>query len=301
MPQAFHACVLQINKRGLLVLPRVLSGSLTSLSEGLSFSMAGKRLPRLSSACSTATSKHKIGYNASWREDFPWHIPVYDAAGSTVTGLLCFLCKQHQTKQRNSAGTWTEKTCGLLRRDIIQRHKDSKMHKEAEELEATRLVSQRDGGVRQAFSSRVTLQRKALIGALNLMYWLAKQEVAHTTKFNSLKDLAIQLGCDYLRELRLGRNAQYSSEQIMLQCLSLVIEERILSDMQSSDFFPLMTDESTDIAVLKQLVLVGRYLTEGSAKTSFLHIGDIIYGRAETIEGAILQYLDDKSLQVIKL
>ena len=78
--------------------------------------------------------------------------------------------------------------------------------------------------IRQAFSSRVTLQRKALIGALNLIYWLAKQEVAHTTKFNSLKDLAIQLGCDYLRELSLGRNAQYSSEQIiseLLQCLRL--------------------------------------------------------------------------------
>ena len=83
------------------------------------------------------------------------------------------------------------------------------------------------------------VQRKASIGALNLMYWLAKQEVAHTTKFNSLKDLAIQLGCDYLRELSLGRNAQYSSEQIiseLLQCLSLVIEEQILSDLQSSDF-----------------------------------------------------------------
>ena len=75
----------------------------------------------------------------------------------------------------------------------------------------------------------------------------------------------------------------------MLQCLSLVIEERILSDMQSSDFFSLMTDESTDIAVLKQLVLVRRYLTEGGVKTSFLHIEDIINDRAETIEGAILQ------------
>ena len=92
------------------------------------------------------------------------------------------------------------------------------------------------------------------------MYWLAKQEVAHTTKFTSLKDLAIQLGCDYLNELSLGRNAQYTSEQIiseLLSCLSLVIEQQILSYMQSSDRFALMTDESTDIAILKQLVLVG--------------------------------------------
>ena len=60
------------------------------------------------------------------------------------------------------------------------------------------------------------------------MYWLAKQEVAHTTKFASLKDLAIQLGYDYLNELSsLGRNAQYTIEQIiseLLSCLSLVIE-----------------------------------------------------------------------------
>ena len=142
------------------------------------------------------------------------------------------------------------------------------MHREAQELESTKLASDRDGGIRQAFSSRVLVQRR---GALHLLYWLAKEEIAHTTKFNSLKDLAIRLGCDYLRELVRGKNAQYSSEQIiaeMLQCLTLVLEEQILSDLQSSDLFSLMTDESTDIAVLKQLVLVGRYVT-GSGKPPF--------------------------------
>ena len=62
----------------------------------------------------------------------------------------------------------------------------------------------------------------------------------HTTKFNSLKEVAILLQCEYFHELNLGRNAQYSSEQIiaeMLQCLSQVIEEQIISDLQSSVFF----------------------------------------------------------------
>ena len=84
------------------------------------------------------------------------------------------------------------------------------MHKEEEELEMTRLASRKDGGIRQAFSARNTVKRKALIGALKLMYCLAKEEVAHTAKFSSLKDLAIELGCDYLRELNLGRNASFS-------------------------------------------------------------------------------------------
>ena len=53
------------------------------------------------------------------------------------------------------------------------------MHKEALEQETTRLASERDGGIRQAFSSEVQLQRKAITGALHLLYWLAKEEVAH--------------------------------------------------------------------------------------------------------------------------
>ena len=270
--------------------------------------MAGRKRPSSASTSAVTVSKHRVGYNASWTTDYPWHLPVYDVDGSegegTVIGVLCSLCKQHNTKQRNNAGTWTEKPCALLRRDMLQRHKESKMHQEAEMIEAARLESQRDGGIRQAFSARVIVQRKALIGALKLMYWLAKEEVAHTTKFNSLKDLVILLDCDYLRELCLGKNAQYTSEQIIsefLQCLGLVIEEKIILEMQSSDFFALMTGESTDIAVLKQLVLVGRYLTDSGVATTFLHIGDLANGTADTIERAMLQYISDKTLQVTKL
>ena len=74
------------------------------------------------------------------------------------------------------------------------------------------------------------------------MYWLAKKEIAHTTKFSSLMDLSIQIWSDYHRELNLGRNAQYTSEQTvreLLQCLSSVIEEQILDDIRVSDFFAL--------------------------------------------------------------
>lgn len=272
---------------------------------GIEMAFARRKRPRSASFDRSVTqSKHKIGYNTSWKTDFPWHIPVYDSSESTVIGLLCSVCKRHGTKQRNSVGTWTDQPCASLRRDVLQRHKDSAMHKSAQQLEATRLASERDGGIRQAFCSRVVVQRKALIGALHLLYWLAKEEVAHTTKFNSLKDLAVKLGCDYLRELNLGRNAQYSSEQTiaeLLQCLSLVIEEKILSDLQHSDLFSLMTDESTDIAVLKQLVLVGRYLTDDGIKTSFLCITDIPNGTAETIEGAMLKFIGEKTLQISRL
>ena len=146
--------------------------------------MASSR-KRARSSGAISVNKHRVGYNPSWSDDYPWHLPVYDvdSEGSespgTVVGLLCSLCKRHQMKQRNNVGTWTEKPCSLLRRDVLQRHKESKMHQEAEEIEAARLSSQRDGGIRQAFSARIMLQRKALIGALHIMYWLAKEEIAH--------------------------------------------------------------------------------------------------------------------------
>ena len=67
------------------------------------------------------------------------------------------------------------------------------MHAEAMERERARLSSQRSGGIQQAFSQQVVLQRKALIGALKMVYWLAKEEVAHTMKFASLMELSINL------------------------------------------------------------------------------------------------------------
>ena len=62
-----------------------------------------------------------------------------------------------------------------------------------------------------------------------------------------------------------------------------------------------MTDESMDISVLKQLVLIGRHLTDEGVKTSFLCIKDIPNGTAETIEEAMLNYVGDKVLQITRL
>ena len=78
-----------------------------------------------------------------------------------------------------------------------------------------------------------------MVGALKAVYWLAKEEIAHTTKYASLIDLAKSLGCDYLKELNVGRNATYTSEMIIaefLKCLPSVIEERLSSSIKTSPY-----------------------------------------------------------------
>ena len=58
-----------------------------------------------------------------------------------------------------------------------------------------------------------------------------------------------------------------------------------------------MIDESTDVAVLKNLVVVACYnLPTGEVETNYIHNGDIPDSTATTIEDAITSYLASKDL-----
>ena len=59
----------------------------------------------------------------------------------------------------------------------------------------------------------------------------------------------------------MGKNATYTSECMVQEFLSVLgdrIEVDQLSELSASPFFSLMADESTNIAVLKELVLNGK-------------------------------------------
>ena len=56
---------------------------------------------------------------------------------------------------------------------------------------------------------------------MKVVYWLCK-EVAHTTKYESLVDLAISLGFTYLDELNVGATANYRSRQIVIEFIELL-------------------------------------------------------------------------------
>ena len=63
----------------------------------------------------------------------------------------------------------------------------------------------------------------------------------------------------------------YTSNRIvqeLVQLLARQIEDSQLEDVASSLFYGLMTDESTDISVTKQLVLYGWYVTESGEPCS---------------------------------
>ena len=56
------------------------------------------------------------------------------------------------------------------------------------------------------------LPRTDVVSAMKIICWLAKEEVAHTTKYESSLDLAVSLRCSYLNELHVADDANYISE-----------------------------------------------------------------------------------------
>ena len=88
-------------------------------------------------------------------------------------------------------------------------------------------------------SEQVFFQRQAIKGALKCLYWLAKEEIARQTKFSSLLQLGKFLGCSYLSELEVAKNASYTSHWMIddfLAVLSDCVEADILTKINKLVF-----------------------------------------------------------------
>ena len=59
-----------------------------------------------------------------------------------------------------------------------------------------------------------------------------------------------------------------------------------------SQYFSLMADETTDVSILKQLVLYGRAEEKGELKSYLLKMVEFEDGKADIITCAIVHYLE---------
>ena len=59
-----------------------------------------------------------------------------------------------------------------------------------------------------------------------------------------------------------------------------------------------MCDESTDISVTKEVILYARIFAGGKVSTHFLKLIYILDGKAETIEKALLSFLDETNIPI---
>ena len=102
--------------------------------------------------------------------------------------------------------------------------------------------------------------------------------------YEAFVELFIELGCYELKAMQVGENAKYTSEQILQEYIKVMSDQiDVITEVRNIPAFAVMIDESTDIAVVKQLVLFGRAVVNGKNKTRFLKIRNINDGKADTI------------------
>ena len=243
-------------------------------------------------------SKHRhSGYNHKWKEEFSWIDCIPD-------GMICLLCRKHNRRPHKVAlgkASWVDIPCKTFTKQSVKNHAKSDSHKDAVTLEA-QLCSSVSGDIRQLLAAVQSAEKKAMIGAMKCMYWLCKQEIAHTTKFSDLLDLAKSIGVTYLNDLQKGGNAHYTSERFMQELISYfgeMIRNSILHQVRASPFFALLIDETTDVAVINELIIYARYLgSDRKVHTSFLGIIEIPDGCAQTILSAIRELCEKYELDL---
>ena len=82
------------------------------------------------------------------------------------------------------------------------------------------------------------------------------------------------------------------------------IQEIILERTRRANSFGILADEAADMAVLKQLIILLKYVSPGMAKTEFLatkRIDDLCGANAEVITDHILDTLKECNLKVRNL
>ena len=272
-----------------------------SCSSSTSANVAEEELDSISA---TKRAKHRgSGFNPAWQEEFPWLLFTNNEKDGP--SMFCTLCqKYNQVTKRKS---WIEIPCCLFRRDKIREHQRSKCHLDSVQAESLAASAKVTGGIKSALQNQVTVQRMALISALKCLYWLAKQEIAHHTKFSSLLELGKSIGCPYLGELEVAKNANYTSHMMIDEFLDVIsgcIESNILRSVSESSVVGILCDESTDAANLKQMVIFVKILVPGSTRvttTHFLKVVSLQDGKANTIEQSLLKVCQTCNIPLTKI
>ena len=216
--------------------------------------------------------------------------------------MFCTICQKYRKSIRKAV--WVTIPCQQFRKDKLIEHQRTLSHVDAVSAEASAVSAHHSGGVCAMMEERISIKRQAVIGAMKCLYWLAKEETAHHTKFSSLLELGKLLGCDYLSELEVSKRTNYTSHRIIdefLVVLSDLVEQDILSKVAVSPAVGILCEKSTDVSNLKQLAVYVRFVLNGKAKTRFLKIIDICNGTAETIEQKLIDACQKYSIPMVNI
>ncbi|CAF4091810.1 unnamed protein product, partial [Adineta steineri] len=151
--------------------------------------------------------------------------------------------------------------------------------------------------------------RERFADLLDAAYFLFKQELPHTTLYSPLLNLLTKV--DHSEKLSLffdkcKKNASYDSTTTvteLLESISEVIDEKLLTKIRESRIISIMADEGTDINHHQNLSICIRYCDQdtGEPIESFISLLKIKDKDAQTIFNTIVKELEDKNIDLTKI
>ncbi len=229
-------------------------------------------------------------------------LPSTRLSFSEVDGsMFCTLCNKYGEVAPSGIATWTKEPCVLIRLESVHRHSKSLIHKDAIAKELTRQRSATDGGVVAAFDSQWKAEEAAVSAAFSSVYFLAQEEIAHTTKYEALMRFISHLGLPHLETLNKGGNAKYTSYHTVDELLTIIGEEvrqNIHSMLQQSPYVGLICDETTDVSTTKQLVIYAKAIVQSAVRPFFLALKEIPDGTAESVKENLKEGLAECGLTI---
>ena len=202
-----------------------------------------------SSESSFESSSNRRGTTASWRSfgESKWH-DIYAWLLLRDDGVYCQYCCYCHRDVRSLSGVFVTKPYTGNRPDKLARHGSCSAHIEnqlAYQEWQTRVTTSLTVACLVERGSLLTVDEYAFCHALRCMYYLNKNEIAHTTNFSGLRELCVLLGNTTLPQLKKSGNTNYESEQIMgeiMEAISVTLEEEILHEVRDSPFYSIILD-----------------------------------------------------------
>ena len=219
-------------------------------------------------------------------------------------GMFCLLCQKYNKVPRSGNAFWTNTPCTLIRSQSVQRHAKSSMHSEASQQEIERQLADIDGGVAGAFQRTWEAEEKAICAAISCVYFLAREEIPHMTKYKPLLELVSHLGMPYLDTLHKGENATSTSHRIIDEFLSILgesVRTDVVTKIRMSPCFSIICDETTDLSTTKQLIIYIKAVSVNNcAATYFLSLKELPECDANSIVTQLRNVLEEYGLDMAK-
>ena len=262
----------------------------------------------------TTSRKAKKVFRETWKGKAPWpqlqllreeinDLPETWLIYKQDEGMFCKPCQKWQKVPRSGAPVWTNEPRVLLRSESLTRHSESNMHKSAIKQELDCQQASIDGGIAQSFEHQWEAEESAVKAALACVYFLASEEIPHTTKYESLMKLLSYLGLPHLDVLNKGGNAKYTSYRTVDELLTLLgdeVRQAVVGAVKASPCIGIICDETTDLSTSKELVIYAKAIVCGEVKTHLLGLKELPRGDSDaaTISKSILDTIDNYRIEV---